>query len=106
MIFPFPKVAVRVRPLNGSEVEDKSCTEIVHVLDENVSLWKLEARTKFIILVNSVAMRLHFHFKSYIIREKRVGSVIFPWQLCFVLLEFVACIEACFNGPAFCVDSD
>lgn len=36
--FSFPKVAVRVRPLNGSEVEDKSCTEIVHVLDENVSL--------------------------------------------------------------------
>lgn len=33
----FPKVAVRVRPLNGSEVEDESCTEIVHVLDENVS---------------------------------------------------------------------
>ena len=34
--FPFSKVAVRVRPLNGSEVEDKSCTEIAHVLDENV----------------------------------------------------------------------
>ena len=31
------KVAVRVRPLNGTEVEDKNCTEIVHVLDENVS---------------------------------------------------------------------
>jgi len=32
------KVAVRVRPLNGAEVEDKNCTEIVHVLDENVSI--------------------------------------------------------------------
>ena len=31
------KVAVRVRPLNATEVEDKNCTEIVHVLDENVS---------------------------------------------------------------------
>lgn len=28
---------MRVRPLNGAEVEDKKCTEIVHVLDENVS---------------------------------------------------------------------
>lgn len=34
--FLFSKVAVRVRPLNGAEVEDSSCTEIVHVLDENV----------------------------------------------------------------------
>lgn len=34
--FLFSKVAVRVRPLNGAEVEDASCTEIVHVLDENV----------------------------------------------------------------------
>lgn len=33
-------VAVRVRPLNGSEVEDKSCTEIVHVLDENLVVLK------------------------------------------------------------------
>ena len=31
------KVAVRVRPLNAAEVDDKNCTEIVHVLDENVS---------------------------------------------------------------------
>lgn len=43
-MFSFPKVAVRVRPLNGSEVEDKSCTEIVHVLDENVSLLSKQAR--------------------------------------------------------------
>lgn len=26
-----------MRPLNATEVEDKNCTEIVHVLDENVS---------------------------------------------------------------------
>lgn len=26
-----------MRPLNAAEVEDKNCTEIVHVLDENVS---------------------------------------------------------------------
>lgn len=35
----FGKVAVRVRPLNGAEFEDKNCTEIVHVLDENVSIY-------------------------------------------------------------------
>lgn len=33
-------VAVRVRPLNGAEVEDASCTEIVHVLDENLVVLK------------------------------------------------------------------
>ncbi|RMX54942.1 hypothetical protein pdam_00012704 [Pocillopora damicornis] len=33
-------VAVRVRPLNGAEVEDSSCTEIVHVLDENLVVLK------------------------------------------------------------------
>ncbi|XP_078347160.1 kinesin-like protein KIF19 [Oculina patagonica] len=33
-------VAVRVRPLNGSEVEDDRCTEIVHVLDENLVVLK------------------------------------------------------------------
>lgn len=33
-------VAVRVRPLNGAEVEDKNCTEIVHVLDENLVVLK------------------------------------------------------------------
>ena len=39
MFFLFSKVAVRVRPLNGAEVEDSSCTEIVHVLDENVRVY-------------------------------------------------------------------
>lgn len=33
-------VAVRVRPLNGAEVEDKKCTEIAHVLDENLVVLK------------------------------------------------------------------
>lgn len=33
-------VAVRVRPLNGAEVADKNCTEIVHVLDENLVVLK------------------------------------------------------------------
>ena len=70
-----------MRPLNAAEVEDKNCTEIVHVLDENVSGYII--KFTFNIFMDTVRRlgglpfaieRLRFTFTAYGKRQTSVEN--------------------------------